>query len=237
MAAIYSNFQQGTLSANITNVATTITSSGFSTLPVVASPDTMWLVLDPNSSAGAPEIVQVTTHTSGSTSVTVTRAQQSTTARSHNSGMTWCVGWTKSDADFMLSLPRGTMAYASRTTSQLNITTVTDLTGLSVTWTAISGRRYRVTFKGEITGTVTNDLLVVYLTDGSNAQVARAVVHNPTITNAGYMNVVLPHIEPTTLSGSITRKVRIERNQGTGNFSLNATADNIAYLLVEDIGT
>lgn len=103
MAAIYSNFQQGTLSAGITNVATSLTDASFASLPTVASPDTLWLVFDPTGVAGAPEIVSVTTHTAASTSVTVVRAQQSTTARAHAAGIAWSLAFTKSDADLLPS--------------------------------------------------------------------------------------------------------------------------------------
>lgn len=101
MAAIYSNFQQGTLTSTITNSATSISSAAFANLPVVASPDVIYLVLDPGQTAGTAEIVTVTAHTASATSVTVTRGSQSTTARSHNGGTTWSHAWTKADADLL----------------------------------------------------------------------------------------------------------------------------------------
>lgn len=116
MAAIYSNFQQGTLTAGITNVATSLTDASFAALPTVASPDTVWLVFDPTGVAGNPEIVQVTTHTVSSNTITVTRAQQSTTARAHAAGIVWALAWTKSDADLLpsrLMTATGDILYAS----------------------------------------------------------------------------------------------------------------------------
>lgn len=101
MAAIYSNFQQGTLSASINASATAITSDAFAALPVVASPDVIYIALDPVRAAGEAEIVTVTAHTASSTTITVTRGSQSSTARSHSLGITWAHAWTKADADLM----------------------------------------------------------------------------------------------------------------------------------------
>lgn len=97
MPVLYQNFQSGTLSADITNTATSFSSAGLANLQVVASPDTMWIVLDPEASAGAPEIVQVTVHTSSATSATIVRGQQGTTARAHLTGVVWRASLTKSD--------------------------------------------------------------------------------------------------------------------------------------------
>ncbi len=89
MARLRSNFQRGSLSSNVTNVATSLPSTEFSALPVVASPDYLEIVLDPDAVHGNPEIVKVTAHTSSATSVTAVRGQEGTSARSHNSSTTW----------------------------------------------------------------------------------------------------------------------------------------------------
>lgn len=99
MATIYRNFLSGTLSADPGAAGTTLNASNFASLPVVASPDTMWLVLDPDGTSGAPEVVQVTAHTASATSVTVVRAQQSTTGRAHAIGTVWRVAVTSTDLD------------------------------------------------------------------------------------------------------------------------------------------
>lgn len=97
MATIYSNFNFGTLSAAITNTTTVLSSDAFASLPTIASPDILYLILDPRQIGGAAEIVTVTTHTAASTSATVTRGSQSTTARAHNSATTWAHGVTSID--------------------------------------------------------------------------------------------------------------------------------------------
>lgn len=91
MSVLFSNYAMGTLSAQATSGATSISSARFASLPVIASPDIAWLTLDPPGLFGAPEIVLVTAHTSSSTSITVTRAQQGTSARQHEAGTAWAM--------------------------------------------------------------------------------------------------------------------------------------------------
>jgi len=100
VAAIYTNFVAGVVDNNpLSNVGTTLNSTGLATLPTVASPDFMWITLDPLAGAGAPEIVKVTTHTAAATSATITRAQQGTTGRQHNLNTVWRTGLTSDDTN------------------------------------------------------------------------------------------------------------------------------------------
>lgn len=97
MARIRTDFFSGTLSSAIADSATTITSSALATFPVVASPDTAYLVLGADTTA--PEIVVVTAHTSESTSATVTRAQDDTSAQSWATGTSVIQAPVASDLD------------------------------------------------------------------------------------------------------------------------------------------
>jgi hypothetical protein len=104
MGAIFTNFAAGTITDSpLTNAAGTINSANFASLPVVATPDFLFLVLDPAATAGVPEVVKVTAHTIGATTVTVTRGQQTTqggsVARQHNGGTTWVHALTALDLD------------------------------------------------------------------------------------------------------------------------------------------
>lgn len=93
MTRLRANLQFGIITDNpLTAGATAINSSGFATLPVVAGSDDLLLTLDPGALFGAPEIVRVTGHTIGATSVTVVRGHDGTTARSHNAGVQWVHG-------------------------------------------------------------------------------------------------------------------------------------------------
>lgn len=99
MARLRSNFQAGTLSGSITNSATSISSAAFAALPAVVAPDVLVITLDQAGLGGASEIVRVTAHTALSTSVTVTRGQEGTAARSHASGIAWVHAPTAADFD------------------------------------------------------------------------------------------------------------------------------------------
>lgn len=89
MPRLLRNFLKGDLDASVTDTDTTLSSPGFADLPVVSSPDTMILVLDPLESGNGPEIATVTDHADGATTVTVTRGDENTTAASHDSGTAW----------------------------------------------------------------------------------------------------------------------------------------------------
>ena len=83
-------FIAGTLSAAITTTGqTSIDSAAFAALPAVASPEILAIVMDADASAGAPEIIHVTAHTALSTTCTVTRGREGSTARTHVNGTDW----------------------------------------------------------------------------------------------------------------------------------------------------
>lgn len=131
-------------------------------------------------------------------------------------------------------LPRGKVAWAEASGTQGSITnTEVDVTGVSVTWSATSNRRYKITFGYEIVSTVANDVYIVKLTDNVNASIVRATDSlNATASHTGLMVATF-----TGLSGAITRKLRVVRSSGSGTLSLNGTSDSKkAFILVEDIG-
>jgi len=106
MTAIYSNLRAGTITDNpLGSTDTTINSAEFADLPVVASPDYLWLTLDPESAVSTPEIVKVTAHSSGATSVTVVRGEQTSlggnASRSHSQDTRWVASWTAEDGELM----------------------------------------------------------------------------------------------------------------------------------------
>jgi hypothetical protein len=104
MAAIYYGFFAGTITDNpLGSGATTVNSAALAALPALTGSDFFWAVLDPEASAGTPEIVKVTAHTAAATVCTVTRGQQTTqggsAARSHVSGTKFIIPATPNDFD------------------------------------------------------------------------------------------------------------------------------------------
>lgn len=81
MARLYANNYTSTIAATITNVATTITVTNSTGLPTITGSDYYYLTL---MAGGLNEIVKVTARTSET--LTVVRAQESTTGRAWNAG-------------------------------------------------------------------------------------------------------------------------------------------------------
>ena len=93
------NFVGGLVEDNpLTNVATTLTSAGLAALPVIDTTNHAAIILDPDGIHGAPEIVWVTAHSASSTTATILRAQESTSARQHLRDTYWV--HTATVADF-----------------------------------------------------------------------------------------------------------------------------------------
>lgn len=79
----------GNLSAQITDLNVTATSTDFSFLPVINYAENTYITLDPNSEFGPPETVLVTSHTLNSTTIGISRAEQQTFARLHPINTFW----------------------------------------------------------------------------------------------------------------------------------------------------
>ena len=136
-------------------------------------------------------------------------------------GTAWYANWNSA---------WGKVAYASSTTAQSTVSTVADITGTSVTFTAVAGRHYKFTlFLPQLSGTTAGDRARIDITDGTNS------------IQIGYTNItgfggpiVLSAL--ATASGSVTYKGTMRRDQGTGTIASYADTFSIRFLLVEDIG-
>jgi len=133
-------------------------------------------------------------------------------------------------------LPRGRVAYAEVTASQTPFTTQADVTGLSVTFTAVSGRNYRTTAFIEIGSTAAGDLVIAYLTTGANVQLVRHTIVSPALVSGATYMVAVVSYSSSSLSGSTTHKLRLERNVGSGTLGTFASATSPAFIMVEDLG-
>lgn len=250
MTVLYHSFKSGTISDSpLTLGATAVNSAGLSALPVVAAPDTCWLVFDPAGTAGTPEIVQVTTHTASATVCTIVRGQQTSTggsvARQHAAGTQWVLAPTPSDLAFLLNqvlTTKGDLAtfstaptrFAAGTNGQYlkadstqatglawsnesrlmgsstlasdftsSTTSLVD-TGLTVTFTAVTGRTYLAEFIGVVTINNSSVTTNYYITETSQQRFANmlGVVVEKTV-NVRYL---------FTGTGSKTVKVQMQNN-------------------------
>lgn len=144
-------------------------------------------------------------------------------------GSTWVLGTAASAGG-----ARGTVAYAEVRTQQTGITSaLTEIAGLTVTWTASPERTYRVSvFCPAIRSTVSTDTVNTIIWVPSGAQSAGAMTPVSSTGATGHtltMSVVL-----TGLSGSQTRGVAVLRG-GTGTVTWIGSFQDPSYILVEDI--
>jgi hypothetical protein len=102
----------------------------------------------------------------------------------------------------------GLVASASLTANFTGVgTTITDVTGLSATWTAVAGATYWVHAKLFIGNTISGSITDGYLTDGANAQKdtsSYAARSNNDTMQAIYEDVLSP------AAGSVTYKIRLK---------------------------
>lgn len=147
------------------------------------------------------------------------------------------VAGTALTAAEMNLLPGGVEAggYAVVTSTQGSITTVVDLTGLSVTFTAVAGRLYRLSAFALFTSATGGDVARLAITNAANTNLmlAQCVVSTAFATGA---NTVSGWTLQTFSAGSTTVKCRAMRATGTGTVSTAAGSTAPAVLLVEDVG-
>lgn len=133
-------------------------------------------------------------------------------------------------AQLIAALPNGTLGYAQVVANQLGISAATDLTSLTVTVTAGTGRRLRVSGQCRLRQNTTSDTYQLTIQEGATI-LATFVT---TLGIAGQISAT-PSVVLTPGSGAHTYKLTLTVASGT--IDLLAAATNPAYILVEDIGT
>ena len=229
-----SNFMSGSLTDNpLTVGATSANSANFSTLPVVDATSVLVLVLDPLGASGAPEIVYVTAHTAASTSVTIVRAQETSTARQFPTGTLWFHAPTA--RDFELS-PNALAPFATRY-AEFNgadqiITAGVLLSGLSITVLVPANRRLKLTMKGSVFTSVNDDTANLQIREGATILNSYTISRLTGSDVFSYLASAI--ISPT--AGSHTYTGFGLRSTGTGVVQHRGNANNVSYILAEDIG-
>lgn len=132
----------------------------------------------------------------------------------------------------MNNLPFGIVGKAAKTTATTLSTTTADISGLTVTWTAVSTRLYRISFTAIARTTSAGNIYVTaFITDGSNN--AKQYIRNGATTTDMRFGLS-GFVYESGLSGSVTRKMRVAMSSGTGE--IEATADFPTQFIIEDLG-
>lgn len=132
------------------------------------------------------------------------------------------------------------LGYATATTAQTAIgQATTDVTSLTLTWTAVSSRLYRVSFQLSFdinrggTGYIAPRFSI---TDGSNTLIRSfdAGYYTASINDQSWSGW---HVE-TGLSGSVTRKLRAQftGTEASNSIDIASSSTKPAFILVEDLG-
>lgn len=120
--------------------------------------------------------------------------------------------------------------FATVAAAQTGISAMTDLTGLSVSFTSTANRLYRVSFQLRLAQIGSAGLVTAIIADGSNAQHA---AWQGSIAAGDRLSAHLAYLVAPG-AGAQTYKVRLSTSAGTVD-SLAVSASP-AMLLVEDIG-
>lgn len=196
MTVLLQDFLSGNLGSTLAAGASgAVTDSSFAALPVVTSPDTLKLVLDPDGTAGDPEIITITAHTAASTTATISRASEGTTAREHLSSTKWVNAVTTTDFNRI----------------GFDGTITADLTGNADTATALAATK-----NFSLTGDVTAAAVAF---DGSgNVELTTAMANNSvdlgTHTTGNYVATVAGGTN-ITVSGSGSETAAVTVNHAT----------------------
>jgi hypothetical protein len=124
--------------------------------------------------------------------------------------------------------------YVRNTTTAVTIgTAAADVSGMTISWTAISTRIYKITLTlSDINTTLGFSPFVLDVTDGSNVVKYQA----RRIFPAGDTDTMTISYVETGLSGTILRKVRTTGVTNTGTFNTNG-ASSLSVFVIEDIGS
>jgi len=128
-------------------------------------------------------------------------------------------------------LAGGWLGYNEATVNQGSITTVVDMTTLTVTVTVGPSRRIRIHGSAYPSGT-TGEVCRLYIMEGATQLQERDVAFGATSVPAGLEAFVV--LTPTT--GAHTYKLQMARVSGTNGITNNAGATLPSFVLCEDIG-
>ena len=133
-------------------------------------------------------------------------------------------------------LPRGVMAFASSSTNYTLTTTDTQATGMTVTWSAVADRYYRITYYEPLANTpsAVSGVTNLSIKDGAVTLQYGTVRTSSATPVSANVAVVLVATWNTSATRTLTGQGSVSVTTGTPLLQRAATYP--AYMLVEDIG-
>lgn len=128
-------------------------------------------------------------------------------------------------------MPGGVLGYAQVTANQTGITTVVDLTGLTVTVTVGSARRIQITGIALFQDGTIDTQVIMSIQEGATVLTQSAIDQGLAASNQTLNPMVI--LSPT--AGVHTYKLTAQASAGT--VQMTAAATTPAFILVQDIGT
>ena len=126
------------------------------------------------------------------------------------------------------NFPRGVMGYAIGSANS-GFSSITDITGMSVTFTAVADRLYKATFSCTLDQNASATARFL-LADGSNTEFAR--YENTAV--AGVAMLTFSNLF-TVAAGSVTRKIRGSMSGGAATVLYTSGSYNYGFI-IEDMG-
>ena len=132
----------------------------------------------------------------------------------------------------MNNLPFGVAGKAENTSLNQTVTSLTDLTSLSVTFTGVAGRLYRVEGRCLLKTTEGTNPGNLQIRNSSNTTLQQSI-GNLQLANQDYSFYVSLYF---TATGSTTLKLSAQRQAGSGTFTATGGGTYPAQILVTDVG-
>lgn len=130
---------------------------------------------------------------------------------------------------------RGVVGYAQAVADQASITTESALANMSASFTAVAGRRYKVTAQVEPRSTVAGDAVWAYLRDGVGGTILKNAKLRTGAVGIGE-SLTLGWVSTASISGAKTYQISLARITGTGTITNGAAANDPSFIVVEDVG-
>lgn len=143
--------------------------------------------------------------------------------------------YTAADTDTLLAgrLANKLVDPTQLTANSATFTTITDIAGFTITFTALAARMYKLEMCAHVSSSVAGDWVALRLRTNAGTTIQSAACEVPVINEEQTLNLVA-FVTPG--AGAVTYKISGERLSGTGNCMVEAAATYPAILSVQDFG-